>query len=89
MRLGSGEELTVTWPMMQPRHVRLRGAILDANGTPVPNPAVQLRLEELGGFSTVDVSTAADGTFTVDDLAPGEYLVSTVKYWLDMNEVAH
>lgn len=24
-----------------------------------------------------------------DPYAPGEYLVSTVKYWLDMNEVAH
>jgi CheY-like chemotaxis protein len=24
-----------------------------------------------------------------DPYAPGEYLVSTVRYWLDMNEVAH
>jgi protocatechuate 3,4-dioxygenase beta subunit len=75
VRLGSGEELTVTWTMMQSRHVRLIGTILDATGAPVSNPAVQLRTDELGAFSTVDVSTAADGTFKVDDLAAGDYLI--------------
>ena len=75
VRIGRSEELSVTWPMMRMGRVRISGVILDSNGAPVSNVPMQLRFDELAAFSSSDFSTGADGSFSADDLTPGDYVV--------------
>ena len=54
---------------------RIRGVVLDADGSPVPDARVAL---EAGPVPVPDVAllTAADGTFALDLPAPGDYVLA-------------
>src|SRR5688572_11769455 len=60
---------------------RITGRVTDMTGRPMGD--VSLRLES-GGTTAATARTAADGTFTVDNVAPGTYsafLQSTGQTW--------
>ena len=75
IRLGPGEETTVTWQMVKMRRVRMSGLVLNSNGAAMANVSLQWRFERLGALSTDTLTTDGSGRFTLSDLVPGEYVL--------------
>ena len=83
VKVGVGQEVTGTdFAMAIGRVARIRGTVLDANGGPLAGARISLNQEMRGpgGMSMSSAggaTAAADGTFTIDNVSPGEYKITT------------
>ena len=83
VRLGQ-ERLNVDLSLQTVRLASLSGVVIDSQGTPVANSSITLMQMRQSATVTTVVSTsgaattAADGRFTVANVAPGEYSLSSL-----------
>jgi len=77
IRVRPGEEHTgidLTWLLVPT--ARISGSVVDANGRPVNNPRLWIRLTSAAGTrSQFEARTTPAGTFEIPHLMPGEYLI--------------
>jgi hypothetical protein len=76
--LGVGEHvINVDFPMIRGRAATVSGTAIDSHGQPLTGQTVYVVQESPGGGGTFTQGggpmIAADGTFAIKDLAPGEY----------------
>jgi hypothetical protein len=73
--VGLGQELSVQLQLVPTRLAQISGAVFDSQGRPVNGSPVVLRPATgvIGGGANRGASTIADGTFTVTNVAPGDY----------------
>lgn len=77
----AGQEATNTdFELVSGRTARVSGTAFDSDGKPFQNIALreETRGEDFGSFGTVATSPVnADGTFTIGDVPPGDYVLGT------------
>jgi protocatechuate 3,4-dioxygenase beta subunit len=82
-RLGQ-ERASVDFGLQTVRLASLSGVVIDSQGAPVANSSLTLMQERQSGTVSTVVSTSgiattsSDGRFTVPNVAPGEYSVSSL-----------
>lgn len=62
--------------MRRGRTFRVSGTVVDSTGAPVPAASVGLEMEVAGGSTGSYRQAANDGTFSLEDLAPGNYTLT-------------
>jgi protocatechuate 3,4-dioxygenase beta subunit len=83
--IGPGEErsgVSFTTPLVPT--ARITGTIVDPSGAPIPGAQVQLRSKRaaeglsdiIDSLLTTSATSAADGSFTLSSITPGEYRLS-------------
>ncbi len=74
--VGLGQELSVQLQLVPARMAQVSGAVFDSQGRPVSGSPVMIRPATggLGGLNR-SVNTSPDGTFTITNVAPGDYFV--------------
>lgn len=71
--------------LMQP--ASLTGRVVDDKDQPIPNlPLIVLSPDMVAGDMGIDITTAADGTFTAKNVPPGPYLVRVLSDAVDRNQ---
>ena len=76
IQVGLGEEVAVTFPLVSLRPSRISGVVLGSNGAPLANARATLVGVDAGLFGMRPLPLAGDGSFSAEDLAPGEYVIS-------------
>jgi hypothetical protein len=74
--LGLGKEVNVDFSLVPGRAVTISGTAFDSRGRAFPNVNLreEIRGDNFGRFgSRANTTVAADGTFTLRDIPPGEY----------------
>ena len=70
------------------RPARVRGRVVDGNGSPIADREVRAsaadRLENR--YYDPSVKTAADGTFELKFIRPGEQFIQIAPFWLDARQ---
>ena len=75
IRLSVGEEAHVTFPIVSVKRARLSGMIVGSSGGPLANPSVSLAQSYLDGGGSRLMPISPSGTFTEENLPPGEYTI--------------
>jgi hypothetical protein len=78
IRLGAGEETTISFGLQAVRASRISGTVLSAEGGPPANGVVSLRSSD-GDDVFVGRGTGgilAEGTFSIPNVAPGSYVLT-------------
>jgi hypothetical protein len=74
--LSVGEEHAIQFPMVAARMGRVTGAVVDSSGKPAGGASLSLVTVTGTGMSSSSVGTTApDGTFSVNGIAPGEHTI--------------
>lgn len=79
VRLGVGEEQSVTFSLLPVRTVRISGTVVSAAGTAPSNGVVALTStdsDELGVVMPTGGQIQANGAFTISNAAPGSYVLN-------------
>jgi protocatechuate 3,4-dioxygenase beta subunit len=77
---GNGAETSVQFSMVAARLVRLSGTVVDADGLPVAGASLSIITATGSGMTSfLGGQTAADGTFTVSGIAPGEHTLRATR----------
>jgi hypothetical protein len=77
VRLGQ-EHNVADFTQPPARLARLSGVVVDSSGRPFPGAAVEVVTASSDG-TAIRAGVKADGSFSVDDVVPGEYWVSAVQ----------
>jgi hypothetical protein len=92
LRVRSGEELgSVDIVLQRSRLVTVRGVAVDANGSPAPGAQIKLQKSDAPIVSEVPnpfMRAAADGSFEIRQVAPGDYALSASRYGGAVREFA-
>jgi hypothetical protein len=85
-RAKPGEQLTVVLLLTKP--ARVRGHVVDGSGKPIADREVRAsavdRLENR--YYDPTVKTAADGTYDLKFIRPGEQYIQVAPFWLDAQQ---
>lgn len=75
--LALGEEVSVQFPMVVGRIARISGRVTDSSGRPAARGELTLVTRSLNGFLSGrgSGSVAADGTFSIPNVPPGDHYV--------------
>jgi protocatechuate 3,4-dioxygenase beta subunit len=74
--VANGEEVSVQFPMIAARLAKVTGTVVDSEGRPAAGAMVTVMTRQgTGGFSYGAGSVAADGSFTLNGIAPGEHSI--------------
>ena len=82
VKVGLGQEVTVPdFPMVPGRVGTISGSVVSSSGTPLVGESVSMMQEFAGpgamsSFGAPGSKVAADGTFTIRNVSPGEYKIS-------------
>lgn len=82
IRLGLGEEIAVTFPIVRARPSHISGTILGSTGAPLADASAALAFQQPDGGGMRSLRVGADGSFSEMDLPPGDYtlLVRSPEY---------
>ena len=76
LTIGEGEEIPVLFSLVPGRLWRLSGSAVTSDGRPAAGAMVMLRQTTgIGGMTQGGAQVAPDGTFTITNVPPGEYIV--------------
>jgi hypothetical protein len=86
--LGIGAEAAVDFNLVSTRYARVSGLVLNASGAPAAAARINLRQDAFGlgpdfagGVAPIlHAEGAPDGTFTVENVPPGNYTLSAVSF---------
>ncbi len=74
--VGIGEETTVQFSMVASRMARVSGVVVDSEGRPAAGASLSVTTRQGNGGSSFGAGTvAADGTFAISGIAPGEHSI--------------
>lgn len=79
IRLGLGEEQSVSFSLLPVRTVRISGTVVSAAGTPPTNGVVALSSAEgddVGVVGATGGQVQANGAFTISNAVPGSYVLT-------------
>jgi hypothetical protein len=75
--LGLGQEADVQFQLVPARTTRVTGVVVSSEGRPLAGMSLMLMTVTAGNSNGIGSgSTAADGTFTITNVAPGEHAIS-------------
>jgi hypothetical protein len=76
VRVGIGQEAFATFPILRAPLSKLSGRIIGSDGAPLvtTNVSVQ-KLSVFGGGSSQRINIEADGSFRLENLAPGNWMI--------------
>jgi hypothetical protein len=94
INLGAGEERPgVNLPMLAVRSATVSGSALDSSGKPATS-VILAALDPVGGVAatgtmgaTSSASVKADGSFSISNVAPGDYMLSVYSRGTDSGDV--
>jgi hypothetical protein len=74
VRVGVGEEATAQFSMIPSRLARITGTVADSEGRPAPGASLSIVTVTGGGMNSYSAgNVAANGTFAISGVAPGEH----------------
>ena len=72
--IGVGQKISdLTISLLPTRLARISGTAVDSQGKPLANTMVMTMLPSSAGMMSAGGQTKADGTFTINNVAPGDY----------------
>jgi protocatechuate 3,4-dioxygenase beta subunit len=75
--IGAGEERTIQFAMTAARLARISGTVVNSEGLPAVGAQLMVMTRQGNGGSSYGGGTvAADGTFTISGVAPGEHAIN-------------
>jgi hypothetical protein len=76
VRVGIGEEVFASFPILRSRPSTLSGRIVGSDGDPLTTPTVSLAQPQLSSGSSRRLNVTPDGSFHEENLAPGTYAIT-------------
>jgi hypothetical protein len=76
VKVGVGDEVFATFPILRSRLSTLSGRIVGSDGGPLAAPRVSLAHPQLSSGSSRRMNVAPDGSFHEPNLAPGEWVIT-------------
>ena len=79
-RHALGEEVFAQFALVASRLSRISGVVVDADGRPAGNSRIMVITQTAGGYSSSAAGlSTADGTFTLNRIAPGEHSLTATQ----------
>jgi hypothetical protein len=76
VRVGVGQEVFATFPILRAPLSKLSGRIIGSDGAPLVTTNISLQnLRLSGGFSSQRLHVEPDGSFRQENLAPGDWMI--------------
>ena len=85
--LKAGESRQVNFALAETQAFRVSGIAYDFTGNPMANATVDLSLETEPKWMRGSTRTAADGTFAMTGVQPGEYVLRVSRQLVEVGEV--
>jgi len=73
--IGVGQETAVSFALLSARLSRVSGSVRTSQGNPPGRVLVSLRTQAGSGMSTMGAMTLPDGSFSFNNVAPGEHFI--------------
>jgi protocatechuate 3,4-dioxygenase beta subunit len=74
--VAAGQETSLSFSLLPARMMRVSGVVVDSQGRPAAGSPVTLRSPSGAGFMSLMAGlVAADGTFTITNVTPGEHVI--------------